>query len=544
MNKEMDMREVLEKVKQGEISVEEAEHYFRKAPFDEMGYAKLDMHRQIRSGFPEVIFCSGKADAHLVPIVKRLYEANGEVFGTRASEHQYQILKEIYPQIQYDPISHILKIENKEKKEGVGLIAVCTAGTADIPVAEEAAQTAEYFGAKVERIYDVGVAGIHRLFARLDAIQDANCVVAVAGMEGALASVLGGLDNTLWGGVIGEDGPEGIVLDSAHEGAIYQDTQKQIKKMQQQGVLLAIASKNNSEDVQSAFRENPHMILKESDFSAIYADWNPKPVNIGKIAEELNLGLDSFVFVDDNEAEREAMRIQQPEVTVVDFPTDLTTLPAVMAEVYENYFFTWHLTDEDKAKTMQYQQERERRKERESAVSYEDYLRSLQTTIRLAPVNDNTRERAVQLMNKTNQFNTCTLRMDELALEHYLGEEGGHLLMAEVSDKYGNSGWVSEFLYHQDGDTAVIDNFLMSCRVMGRKVEDAILDAVLKKLQADGITRATAAYKKTAKNKPVEALWEQLGFTQVSGDEEQKQYERKLTSLPETEQIHTVVWDV
>ena len=141
-----------------------------------------------------------------------------------------------------------------------------------------------------------------------------------------------------------------------------------------------------------------------------------------------------------------------------------------MAEVYENYFFTWHLTDEDKAKTMQYQQERERRKERESAVSYEDYLRSLQTTIRLAPVNDNTRERAVQLMNKTNQFNTCTLRMDELALEHYLGEEGGHLLMAEVSDKYGNSGWVSEFLYHQDGDTAVIDNFLMSCSVSGSEV--------------------------------------------------------------------------
>ena len=118
----MDTREVLEKVKQGEISIEEAEHYFRKAPFDEMGYAKLDMHRQIRSGFPEVIFCSGKADAHLVPIVKRLYEANGEVFGTRASEQQYEMLKEIYPEIQYDPISHILKIEKKEKKEGVGLI--------------------------------------------------------------------------------------------------------------------------------------------------------------------------------------------------------------------------------------------------------------------------------------------------------------------------------------------------------------------------------------------------------------------------------------
>lgn len=188
----MEMKEVLEKFKQGEISIEEAENYFRRAPFDEMGYAKLDMHRKMRSGFPEVIFCSGKADEHLLPIVERLYEANGEVFGTRASQRQYDMLKENFPEIQYDPISHIIKIE-KEKKEGEGLIAVCTAGTADIPVAEEAAQTAEYFGAKVQRIYDVGVAGIHRLFSRLDTIQSANCVVAVAGMEGALASVLGGL---------------------------------------------------------------------------------------------------------------------------------------------------------------------------------------------------------------------------------------------------------------------------------------------------------------------------------------------------------------
>ena len=188
----MDTREILEKFKLGEITIDEAENYFRRAPFDEMGYAKLDTHRQVRSGFPEVIFCSRKADEHLIPIVQRLYDENGEVFGTRASQHQYEILKEKFPQIQYDPISHIIKIE-KEKKEGEGLIAVCTAGTADISVAEEAAQTAEYFGAKVERIYDVGVAGIHRLFSRLDVIQSANCVIAVAGMEGALASVLGGL---------------------------------------------------------------------------------------------------------------------------------------------------------------------------------------------------------------------------------------------------------------------------------------------------------------------------------------------------------------
>lgn len=152
----MEAREVLEKVKNNEISIEEAEKYFKKEPFEEMGYAKLDTHREIRSGFPEVIFCARKADEHLLKIFTRLYEQDGEVFGTRASEHQYELIREKFPEVVYDPLSHILKIEKKDKKR-IGKIAVCTAGTADISVAEEAAQTAEYFGANVERIYDVGV---------------------------------------------------------------------------------------------------------------------------------------------------------------------------------------------------------------------------------------------------------------------------------------------------------------------------------------------------------------------------------------------------
>ena len=188
----METVEILTKVKNNEISVEEAENYFRRQPFEEMGYAKLDMHRKIRSGFSEVIFCSGKADEHFLGIFKKLYELDGEVFGTRASEHQYKLIKKEFPEVEYDEISRILKIEKKDK-EKIGRITVCTGGTADIPVAEEAAQTAEYFGSHVERIYDVGVSGIHRLLSRLDVIQSANCVVAVAGMEGALASVLGGL---------------------------------------------------------------------------------------------------------------------------------------------------------------------------------------------------------------------------------------------------------------------------------------------------------------------------------------------------------------
>lgn len=185
-------REVLQKFREGLISLEEAEAYFSREPYEELGYAKLDLHREIRSGFAEVIFCSGKPDEYLSSIYCRMAEKEGKVFGTRASREQYELIRKEVPDVQYDPISRILKLERTvmEKK---GLVTVCTGGTADIPVAEEAAQTAEYFGTRVERIYDVGVSGIHRLLSKAEEIQKANCVIAVAGMEGALASVLGGM---------------------------------------------------------------------------------------------------------------------------------------------------------------------------------------------------------------------------------------------------------------------------------------------------------------------------------------------------------------
>lgn len=188
----MDTHEILMKLKNGELSVEEAEGHLRRQPFEELGYAKIDTHRKLRSGFPEVVFCSGKADEHLLEIFGKIYETEGEVFGTRASQRQYELLKERYPDVQYDTVSGIIKIENPGK-EKQGCITVCTAGTSDIAVAEEAAQTAEYFGSYIERVYDVGVSGLHRLLANLDTIQKANCIIAVAGMEGALASVIGGL---------------------------------------------------------------------------------------------------------------------------------------------------------------------------------------------------------------------------------------------------------------------------------------------------------------------------------------------------------------
>lgn len=192
----MKTREILENLQNGKISLAEAEaavkECIRTAGYEEMGYAKLDTARKERSGFAEVIYCQGKPDQFIIGIFKKMLDSEGEVFGTRASPHQYELVRQEIPDISYDPLSRVLKLEKKGKVRK-GLVAVCTGGTSDIPVAEEAAQTAEYFGTKVERLYDMGVSGIHRLLAKEDIIREANCVIAVAGMEGALASVIGGL---------------------------------------------------------------------------------------------------------------------------------------------------------------------------------------------------------------------------------------------------------------------------------------------------------------------------------------------------------------
>lgn len=187
-----EVRALLEQVRSGALSVEQAELALRRQPFEDLGYARLDTHRKLRSGFGEVVFCQGKAEEHLKGVFLSLYRAHGEVLGTRAAPEQYEQVKSVLPQAEYDPISRIIRCESAPR-ELRGRIVVCCAGTADLPVAEEAAQTAEFFGRRVERLFDVGVSGLHRLLSRLETLQSAHCIVAAAGMEGALASVIGGL---------------------------------------------------------------------------------------------------------------------------------------------------------------------------------------------------------------------------------------------------------------------------------------------------------------------------------------------------------------
>ncbi len=187
----MEIKQILEKLIKDELTIEEAENEIKNNQYEDLGYAKIDHNRKERIGQGEVVFCEGKPDKFLSKIYMTIYNENKEVLGTRATKQQYELLKKDIPNIKYDEISRILKIEND--KEKIGNIVVCTGGTADIPVAEEAAQTAEFFGNYVERVYDVGVAGIHRILSQREKLDKANCIIVIAGMEGALASVVAGL---------------------------------------------------------------------------------------------------------------------------------------------------------------------------------------------------------------------------------------------------------------------------------------------------------------------------------------------------------------
>lgn len=194
---EQDIKEILENVKRGEMDTEAALERLRDLPFKDLGFASIDNHRALRTGFPEVVYCQGKKPEQIRDIMKELHAKGGNIIGTRATESDFEEVKKAVPEAMYYETPGIIAVKDKRQDEGsderLGSIAVVTAGTADIPVAEEAAVTAEMFGNEVFRVYDVGVAGIHRLFAKLDIIRSADAVIVIAGMEGALASVVGGL---------------------------------------------------------------------------------------------------------------------------------------------------------------------------------------------------------------------------------------------------------------------------------------------------------------------------------------------------------------
>ncbi len=331
------------------------------------------------------------------------------------------------------------------------------------------------------------------------------------------------LDNTLWGGVIGEDGMEGIEISDHKEGQRFYDFQGALLRMKERGVLLSVISKNNPEDAVKVFEDHPAMLLRKNDFVAMKINWNNKVDNISEIAADINLTEAAFVFIDDNPIEREIIRGECPEVLVPEFPEDSTQLKEFAETLYVQHFRPLRLLTEDFNKTAMYQAEAHRREERNASLSLEDYIAKLGMQVDIHRMRENELERVVQLCNKTNQFNVTTKRYTAVELSAMSTDSNNRIFVVYVKDKYGDSGLISVIILLQEDDAINIDTFLMSCRVMGRKLEQVIFNEIADACKEKG-NEIRASYIATPKNKPVENLYEKLGFTVVSQENGRKQY--------------------
>ena len=341
------------------------------------------------------------------------------------------------------------------------------------------------------------------------------------------------LDNTLWGGLAGEAEHTPILLSDDHSGLAYKNLQRVILQMQKQGVLLVLVSKNNEEDAERILAGHSHMVLRSDSFAAKRINWRPKHENLQEIAQELNLGLDSFVFWDDNPAERRLVQEMLPEVVVPDFPQRPEELASAMTAIYREYFEKPVVTMEDLHKTRQYAENAKRSLMREQAASFEGYLKQLKMVMTRVDPHENL-ERLTQLFNKTNQFNLTTNRYGPQQLGEMLKDSRKRIYLYQVRDCFGDNGIVSAIIVDTSEEVPVVTDFVMSCRVMGRNLEDAIIEDVEQELFASGWNRLRGIYIPTAKNRPVAQLYPRLGYREISGDDSKENawrvYETQLPS--------------
>jgi FkbH-like protein len=332
------------------------------------------------------------------------------------------------------------------------------------------------------------------------------------------------LDNTLWGGVIGEDGVDGIQLEDHGEGARFSDFQKLIKEIGARGILLAIISKNNSTDVEKAFAD-PRMILKKHDFVSMITNWNSKSSNMIKMANDLNFGLDAFVFIDDNPVEREAMRQQCPDVVVADFPEDTSRLMQFAQDIYSEYFYLIKISDEDIKKARMYSENAERNAALSQFSSLKDFLINMKINISVKKANSEYITRIFQMIQKTNQFNLTTKRYSEEDILNMLSNPDVFLFIGQVQDKYGDNGnSILSIVRKLSEREAEIDLFLMSCRVMNRTIEFGFLYEVERLVKESGIGIIYGKYIRTSKNGPAEMFFDDAGYDIILCDNDEKRY--------------------
>ena len=334
------------------------------------------------------------------------------------------------------------------------------------------------------------------------------------------------LDGTLWGGVIGEDGLNGIHLGGSPAGESYAAFQRYLKSLSRRGILLAACSKNNDEDARRPFREHPERILKESDFACFVANWQPKHENIRAIAKTINIGTDALVFLDDNPLERATIRRNLPEVEVVELPAEPARYVSTLASL--KLFETLSITQEDRLRTESIRGNVEREQIAASAGNVDEYLAGLGIKVQISPFDEVNLPRIVQLINKTNQFNVTTRRRTEAEVRAVMAA-GGYTQAMRAEDRFGDNGLTGILIAIPENNVLRLDTWLMSCRVLGRKLEEAMFASLTAYAKAQGFKSILCEYIPTAKNSLVVGLFERMGcvalgprgesqFFQWSGD--------------------------
>ncbi|MGH9832141.1 MAG: HAD-IIIC family phosphatase [Blastocatellia bacterium] len=340
------------------------------------------------------------------------------------------------------------------------------------------------------------------------------------------------LDNTLWGGVIGEDSIEGIKLGNEYPGAAYLSLQKAILDLYHRGIILAVCSKNNYADVMAVIENHPGMLLRPHHFAALKINWNDKAQNLREIAAELNIGVDALAFLDDSPAERALIRSELPEVTVIELPDDPMSYPQTLRDCAA--FERLALSDEDRNRGHYYAEQQQRTESRQSTTSLEDFYRSLAQEIEIAAVNSQTLARVAQLTQKTNQFNLTTRRYSEQQIAEMAVDSSCRVYSARVKDRFGDHGLVGVAIIREADGAWEIDNLLLSCRVIGRTVETAILSFVADEARARGVKQLQGWFLPTKKNIPAKDFYPSHHFQMLDETENGALWEMNLSNLKVT----------
>lgn len=342
-------------------------------------------------------------------------------------------------------------------------------------------------------------------------------------------------DNTLWGGVVGEEGIEGIALGPHdYPGRCFFDFQQSVLNLIGQGIIVALCSKNNEDDVFEVLDKHPHSLLKKSHLAAWRINWNNKADNIRELAQELNLGLDSFVFVDDNPVECQLIKDSIPEVTVLQVPAKAYNLPDLL--YLDGYFDALTVSSEDAQRTQMYVAERERNALKAQTTNMDEYLASLQIRARIHRATESELSRVAQLFGKTNQFNLTTRRHPESRVREMAHDPSWAVYVLDAGDRFSELGLVGVLVACRDGETATVDSLLMSCRALGRRLETAFVDHCLTQLEARwGVQEWRAAYLPTKKNGQVSKFWEQMGFAALETGPEGTTYGVSSAARPRSQ---------